>query len=131
MAPFPQHIKDALFPVIHETLRHASEGPSGKPVLSTKADCEGAKFHSPNPLVLYYEPIVPTSVWSDCPDDAHVWLCGNCRANLAVYISLLVEHQGVLEWPVRREFGNRIRALGERGWELYRARTVQIGSPAT
>jgi len=43
-------------------------------------------------------------------------LCGTCADNLAVLQHLLNQHDGALSWPVRRSFGNLIRALAERGW---------------
>lgn len=64
-------------------------------------ECEGAKFHSPGPLVLF-EVATP---------ERTVRLCGTCRANYFVLRALLAHHGGELPWPVRREFGNRLRAL--------------------
>jgi hypothetical protein len=62
--------------------------------------CAGAKFHSPTPLVLHDVEI----------NGEPVQLCGTCRSNLGVLRALLDTH-GELPWPVRREFGNRLREL--------------------
>lgn len=81
--------------------------------------CEGAKFHSPNPLLVSEVPLV-SPLWPGVTTlDPLVWLCGNCADNLRVYQLLLGQHAGQLEWPIRREFGNLIRALGDKGWKQY------------
>jgi hypothetical protein len=64
--------------------------------------CEGAKFHSPSTLLLNKV---------DLPDGRTVALCGTCRDNLAVLALLLAHYGQDLPWPVRREFGNVLRAL--------------------
>ena len=128
MSSFPANLRLALGAIEEPVFRHVGAQLTGPLRFSTQHVCEGAKFHSPNPLVVYREPVVPPPAWSDYPEEAYAWLCGTCRANLAVYLTLLVQYEGELDWEVRREFGNRIRALGERGWELHRARTVE-GKP--
>lgn len=71
----------------------------GRPTIDGQV-CAGAKFHSPNPLVLHEVEI----------NGKRVQLCGTCRSNLGVLRALLDTH-GELAWPVRREFGNRLREL--------------------
>lgn len=80
---------------------------------ATDVECEGAKFHSPTPLTV-------EDVFL-CPDTngPTATLCPTCAANLRVLTSLLVKTSGDLPWPVRREFGNQLRALAEKGWEWY------------
>ena len=84
---------------------------------SREVECSGARFHSPTPLVV-------RDVWlsPDGNKGASALLCGTCADNLSVLQDLLVKHDGDLPWPVRREFGNMIRALALKGWEDYRAR---------
>lgn len=83
--------------------------------------CEGAKFHSPTPMFVHHVNLV-SERWSvDAarlrPDRA--WLCGTCRDNLVMLQQLLAATQGDLDWEVRREFGNDLRALALRGWRAY------------
>lgn len=68
--------------------------------------CVGAKYHSPTPL----------SVGIHLVAGDRVPLCGTCKDNLAVFVSLMTTSNGTLAWEVRREFGNRLRALGTRVW---------------
>ena len=77
-------------------------------------ECAGAKFHSPQPLVLH-----DVSLNAADPTDGRLsaLLCGTCADNLKVLQKLMVIHEGRVPWPVRREFGNQIRALAEQGWE--------------
>lgn len=80
-------------------------------------ECTGARFHSPNPLVI-------RDIWIS-PDGNRgesALLCGTCADNLGVLMALLQQYDGDVPWPVRREFGNQIRALAMRGWEDYKAR---------
>lgn len=90
------HISDALG-------RIGLDGQIGTPTLDVQ--CEGSVHHSPTPLVVK-QVMLP---------DGHtfVWLCGTCADNLSVLLWLMESAEGVLPWPVRREFGNRIRALAE------------------
>lgn len=81
-----------------------------------ETDCEGARFHSPNPLVIREVCLAPDN------EGVSALLCGTCADNLAVLQSLLLRHDGDVEWPVRREFGNLVRALALRGWEDYKMR---------
>lgn len=60
--------------------------------------CEGAKFHSPNPLVLHEVRL---------PGGREVLLCGTCRDQLRV-LHLLGPNP---DWSVARCFGNRVRLL--------------------
>jgi hypothetical protein len=69
--------------------------------------CAGARYHSPTPLL-----VSAVSV-----DEASEWLCGTCEDNLAVFLTLMNGSNGTLDWAVRREFGNLLRALGMRAWE--------------
>lgn len=72
-----------------------------------QAACEGSKHHSPSPLLVREVQVAPGQ---------QAWLCGTCEGNLSVLQHLLVAHDGALPWPVRRCFGNLIRALAERSW---------------
>lgn len=91
--PFPRAIAEALRGIDQSAL-------PGLP--ATERDCEGAKFHSPTPLLLHEV---------ELSDGRVVWLCGVCRANASVLAALIAQFAQELEWPVRREFGNRLRAL--------------------
>jgi hypothetical protein len=79
-------------------------------------ECEGARFHSPNPLVLRKVFLAPdgTGITAN--------VCGTCADNLTVLQRLLVKCDGDVDWPVRREFGNLVRALAQKGWEDYQSR---------
>lgn len=63
--------------------------------------CEASKFHSPRPLV------TKLRTWRE----RDYWLCGNCAANLEIYLMLLTEDPE-LPWAVQREFGNEVRRIG-------------------
>lgn len=78
-------------------------------VLADGYNCEGSKFHSPQPL---------TVTEYNLGEDETVMLCGTCTGNLQVLMSLLEAHNGQLAWEARREFGNIIRALGLRSYAL-------------
>lgn len=80
--------------------------------------CEGAMYHTPRPLVLMHVLLIPTD-WLGDLNGEKVWLCGTCRENLEVYQALLWRYDGELPWPLKREFGNMIRALGDRSWFRY------------
>lgn len=90
---FPRAIAEALRNVDPDTLPGA---------IAADAECEGAKFHSPTPLLLHEVAL---------PGDRTAILCGICRDNSSVLSALMVTFAEELEWPVRREFGNRLRAL--------------------
>lgn len=85
---------------------------------SVGQECDGAMFHTPRPLFLTQVPLVPID-WLGLRNGEEVWLCGTCQDNLAVYQALLWEHDGEVPWVLRREFGNMIRALGDRSWTVY------------
>lgn len=70
--------------------------------------CEGAKYHSPTPLVV--EPVLLSATMT-------VMLCGTCRDNVGTFLALMTASNGSLPWEVRREFGNLIRSLGQSAWE--------------
>lgn len=78
--------------------------------------CIGAKFHSPSPLVLREVDLVP---WSKKITGETVWLCGTCADNLAALQHIIKTNDGNVPWETRREFGNQVRALGLRGWNIY------------
>lgn len=87
---------------------------------SRDQDCAGAMYHTPRPLVLIQCLLVPLDWLGDIGGEK-VWLCGTCRENLEVYQALLWEYHGELPWTLKREFGNMIRALGDRSWDQYQA----------
>lgn len=91
--PFPRAIAEALRDIDPSTL-------PGRP--ATDEPCEGAKFHSPTPLILHDVLLSNGRVVS---------LCGCCRDNADVLAALIAKFAQDLEWTVRREFGNRLRAL--------------------
>jgi hypothetical protein len=80
--------------------------------------CEGSKHHSPTPLILRQVSLIPKAGTAVIHPTAI--LCGVCRDNLRVYQSLLVAHDGVIPWEVQRCFGNQIRALALKGWDLHK-----------
>lgn len=85
--------------------------------------CEGSRFHSPTPLFVSTVRLVPEQ-WpgqANAQSSPQVSLCGTCRDNLAVLQQILYATGGNVPWQVRREFGNTIRALADRGWRLYEA----------
>lgn len=69
--------------------------------------CAGAKYHTPAPLLLRRYKIGRETIW----------LCGTCQDRLAVLLHLYRLHDGKVPWPLRREFGNLIRAIGERAYK--------------
>lgn len=83
----------------------------------TSTECEGAVFHSPRPLFTEPTSLVPSSWMLDGGPEAT--LCGTCRDNLSVLLQMLYASDGSLDWAVRREFGNGIRALAIRGWKYF------------
>jgi hypothetical protein len=63
--------------------------------------CQGAEFHSPRPLQVHgYRLSNGTSFW----------LCGTCRDNVSVYVTLW-EKTGGFDWSIQRCFGNCVRNL--------------------
>lgn len=73
----------------------------GGQMFAGAAECEGAKFHSPNPLVLREVKI----------GKRKAVLCSTCAENLHILAALHEQNDGFLPWETRREFGNQIRAL--------------------
>jgi hypothetical protein len=71
----------------------------------SRHQCQGAKFHSPRPLVVRsYETY----------DGGVIHLCPVCRDNIDMYDYLIGCYKGDLPWPVRREFGNVLREAARR-----------------
>jgi hypothetical protein len=90
----PPHIFAALGEIkpIHPALRWGDE------------ECQGAAFHSPKPLNLHEVSLGENRI---------VYLCGTCWTNLKLYLDLKLHFQGEIPWSVRREFGNRLRSIGD------------------
>ena len=85
---------------------------------SSQRPCQGARFHSPTPL---------TTNEIELPTGRVVSLCPTCKANLAAYIHLAHHAPAQFTWPVLREFGNIVRALGQ---ESMGALMMKHGAPA-
>ena len=93
---------------------------------SDEHECEGSDFHSPRPLFVEATWLVRPEWW---PEDSHgdsPWLhapdahlCGTCRDNVSILLQMLHANNGDLDWKVRREFGNKIRALACKGWDWF------------
>lgn len=66
--------------------------------------CDGAKFHSPIPLMTVCVELFPGT---------QVWLCPTCAAKLQAFVHLYEIDPDCLNWDVLREFGNTIRLLGQ------------------
>jgi hypothetical protein len=91
--------------------------------------CEGAKYHSPRPLFVQSTALVRQQWWEgpegERPEHAYwawaptAWLCGTCRDNLDILLQMLHTGNGDLDWAIRREFGNEIRALAVKGWKWF------------
>jgi hypothetical protein len=88
-------------------------------------ECEGSVFHSPTPLFTdayrlakreWWPADYPVAAWVSAPTAI---LCGTCRDNVDILLQMLHAADGDLSWPVRREFGNTIRALATKGWEWF------------
>lgn len=93
---------------------------AGLNVSGSDQSCQGAEFHSPTPLAIYPVPLMvsPPKPGEKVPEGTPVaWLCGSCRDNFRVLVHLLQRSNGALDWPVRREFGNKVRALALRAWD--------------
>jgi hypothetical protein len=83
--------------------------PDGDFERAAEHPCEGAKFHSPRPLV------TRLNRWlKGRADEISVYLCPTCEANLTVLLHLMRSGITPLDWTVLREFGNQLRALGQR-----------------
>lgn len=74
--------------------------PPGIPAI--EHECQGAKFHSPRPMVVHPFPMPQN------PGEK-IYLCGTCADN--VQLLLAFEAQGPVPWTVKRCFGNLIRAV--------------------
>jgi len=124
--PAPQHIREAVASLDPTLLPGAVSDP--------EIACAGAKFHSPTPLTMRSYDLKGAVAYvvsgeklrEEGPD--RVWLCGTCVANLKVLLLVLHAHDGELPWEVRREFGNRLRAVAFRAWKHYRA-VEAVASP--
>lgn len=88
-------------------------------------ECEGAAYHSPRPLFTQHTPLVLREWWPEHTQQAF-WtraprasLCGVCRDNLNILLQMLHATNGKLDWEVRREFGNQLRALAMKGWHWF------------
>lgn len=97
-------------------------------VLTERQECQGSVFHSPRPLIVRcywigeFEGEGPYLLPNDEEtqiDRPCVWLCGVCSHNLQVFLLLMRKTKGAMGWLARREFGNQIRALGQKAWEDY------------
>jgi hypothetical protein len=97
-------------------------------------ECVGAAYHSPRPLFVQHTMLVKREWWPEDSDQAYwVWapkaaLCGTCRDNLDILLQMLHATNGDLEWPVRREFGNALRALAHQGWTWFAERRPEVSS---
>jgi len=108
--PLPEHVRALL-----------DEGGDWHLPGEVEGECEGSRYHSPTPLLVSTVPLVPPE-WTGKGSAAspRVVLCGTCRDNLTVLQRILLAKDGDIPWQARREFGNTIRAIGDRGWRLYR-----------
>lgn len=90
-------------------------------------DCEGSRHHSPSPLLIrpYNLTAAMDTVLGQCsPTESEtVYLCSTCKDNLTVYLSVLYAYDGAPPLAVKRDFGNIIRALGDRAWNAWRDRS--------
>lgn len=99
--------------------------------------CEGAKFHSPRPLFVQHTPLVLREWWPETSEHAYwVWgpraaLCGVCRDNLNILLQMLHATDGDLDWAIRREFGNNLRALAHKGWSWFVDHRPALDAEAT
>jgi hypothetical protein len=110
-------------PLPRNVATHLYRGGSWALPGSDDAACEGAKFHSPTPMFTHPVRLIPPE-WSASISAIHsplVHLCGVCRDNLTILQQMVAATAGDLDWAVRREFGNEIRALAFRGWAIYTA----------
>lgn len=88
----PQPILDAL--------PHDAEEQLDAHLTNASRMCEGAKHHSPTPLLVY-----PVGL----PDGREVWLCGTCRGNAQVMQLMQISAPDGMPW--RRYFGNKLLML--------------------
>lgn len=88
--------------VDHALARHGT--PERRLVRTSEHPCEGAKFHSPSPLV--------TSRLSKPFLTEEIWLCPTCMANLDCFLYLSQFED--MDWTLLREFGNTLREVGRK-----------------
>ena len=90
--------------------------------------CEGSKFHSPTPMVLHpyrLDSAVATSIYGIAAEAIvrgpgfYIQLCGICSENLTEYVKMMYKNDGRPDWEDRRVFGNVIRSLGHKAWDMY------------
>lgn len=104
---------------VKTVLREAPRGADVALLGNLGGECEGSKFHNPRPLTV--SPFNLTTA-IEIPEFAlsdMVNLCGTCRDNLKVYLTVRYEYDGDTPQAVRRDFGNTIRELGDRAWAHY------------
>lgn len=105
-------------PTIRRLVTQAGGLPLPGVLAETDGPCQGARFHSPRPLIVREYLVRDNSLVEVtsvvAPSDA-VWLCATCASNVEVLVTLLRLH-GALPWSARREFGNAVRSIAERGW---------------
>lgn len=88
-------------------------------------ECEGSIFHSPRPLFTDWYRLAKREWWpADYPVAAWAFaptanLCGTCRDNVDILLQMLHATNGDLDWAIRREFGNTLRALATKGWKWF------------
>lgn len=92
--------------------KHGAPGGNGR---ASVRPCQGARHHSPTPLV--------TSCYVPFPD-RQIWLCPTCLSKLQVFIYLHKTEPAAMTWEVMQQFGNAIRMLGQ---EI----TARLGSERT
>lgn len=97
-----------------ELLSHIENAPQAERpgILSIEHECQGSRFHSPRPMVVHPLPM------PHAPGEM-IYLCGTCRDNVRLLLGL--EEQGEVPWPVKRCFGNLVRALADKMKENDRA----------
>jgi hypothetical protein len=78
-------------------------------------ECQGAKFHSPRPMVVH-----PFEMTSADSEDETVHLCGTCANNVQVLLALLKAYDGRISWTVRRCFGNLVRGVAEQAYVSFK-----------
>lgn len=90
--------------------------------------CVGSKFHSPTPMIVRpyrLDSSVATSIYGIAAEALmkgpgyYIILCGVCSDNLTEYVKMMYQNDGKPDWENRRIFGNMIRSLGHKAWDLY------------
>lgn len=94
--------------------------------LAVDRECEGAKYHSPTPLIINNVVCDPEQGFMKIGFAERyfgvmhtAWLCSTCADNVALYLQLMKKHEGETSWPMRREFGNQVRTVGDQAWTRY------------